>query len=133
MKTQHSHLHHLLQSYEHLKEALMSPSILQYPDFEKEFVLFTDASIVACGAVLTQKYGDVYLPIAYGSKAFNHAEKKKAIIELGLLPIHWGINHFKQYLYGRRFLVKSDHKPLIYLFNMVNPTSKLTRIRLDLS
>lgn len=120
-------------AFEYLKKSLMEPSILQYPDFNKEFVLFTDASGFACGAVLTQKHNDVYLPVAYASKAFNHAERKKPIIELELLAIHWGIKHFRQYLYGQKFLVKSDHKPLIYLFNMVNPTSKLTRIRLDLT
>lgn len=121
------------QAFQYLKTRLTHPSILRYPDFEKEFVLFTDASGFACGAVLSQEHQGTYLPVAYASKAFNHAERKKPIIELELLAIHWGIKHFRQYLYGRRFLVKSDHKPLIYLFNMVNPTSKLTRIRLDLT
>lgn len=121
------------KSFEYLKQKLIEPSVLQYPNFDKEFVLFTDASGKACGAVLTQKYGDTYLPISYASKAFNPAERKKPIIELELLAIHWGIKHFRPYLYGIKFLVMSDHKPLIYLFNMVNPSSKLTRIRLDLA
>lgn len=125
--------HDCEKSFQYLRSKLLEPTVLQYPDFDKEFVLFTDASGLACGAVLTQEHDGVYLPIAYASKAFNHAERKKHIIELELLAIHWGIKHFRQYLYGRKFLVKSDHKPLIYLFNMVNPSSKLTRIRLDLT
>ena len=40
--------------------------------------------------------------------------------------------HFKHYLYGTKFTVKTDHRPLVYLFGMKNPSSKLTRMRLDL-
>lgn len=44
----------------------------------------------------------------------------------------WDARHFRPYLYDRKFLVKCDHKPLIYLFGMKNSSSKLTRIRLVL-
>lgn len=40
--------------------------------------------------------------------------------------------HFKPYLYGRKFVVRTDHRPLIYLFGMKNPSSKLVRMRMDL-
>ena len=49
-----------------------------------------------------------------------------------MTAIHWTINYFKAYLYGRKFIVKTDHRPLVLLFGMKDPTSKLTRIRLDL-
>jgi len=43
----------------------MKPTLLQYPDFNKEFCITTDASKQACGAVLTQDYNNTQLPIAY--------------------------------------------------------------------
>lgn len=124
----HSHQN----SFDKLKQILISPTILRYPDFQKEFIVTTDASDVACGAILSQKHGLDDLPIAYASKSFTKGERNKPTIEKELTAIHWAVNHFKSYLYGKRFTVRTDHKPLVYLFSMKNPTSKLTRMRLDL-
>jgi Reverse transcriptase (RNA-dependent DNA polymerase)/RNase H-like domain found in reverse transcriptase/Integrase zinc binding domain/Retroviral aspartyl protease len=110
-------------AFEKLKAELMSPKILQYPNFDREFVLLTDASDIACGAVLAQEHNGINMPIAYASKA---------TIEKELTAIHWGVNHFKPYLFGKKFKILTDHKPLVYLFSMKNPTSKLTRMRWDL-
>lgn len=112
----------------------MSPTILQFPDFSKTFILTTDTSDVGCGAVLSQNTDDNDLPIAFASKTFTKGEKKnKAVILKEFTAIHWAINHFKAYLYGRNFLVKTDHRPLPFLFGKKDPTSKLTRMRLDLA
>lgn len=119
-------------AFQYLKKSLISPQILQYPDFSKEFYITTDASGFACGAVLSQKYEDKQLPIAYGSRAFTKGEINKATIEKELAAIHWAITFFRPYVYGRKFFVKTDHRPLTYLFSMRNPSSKLMRIRLDL-
>lgn len=119
-------------AFDNLRHQLMSPKILQYPDFTKEFILTTDASDIGCGAVLSQITNDEDKPIAFASKTFTKAEKNKPTILKELLAIHWAINYFKAYLYGKKFTVKTDHKPLVYLFGMKNPTSKLTRVRMDL-
>lgn len=121
------------ESFQTIKKALMSPPILAYPDFEKEFVLFVDASNIAVGSVLAQKSeNEQYLPIAFASKCFSKSEQNKSTIEKELLAIHFAIKHFKPYVYGVHFTVKSDHKPLSYLFALKDPSSRLTRIRLDL-
>lgn len=119
-------------AFDTLKESLISPQILQFPDFKKEFILTTDASKTACGAVLAQQHGDFELPIAFASKAFTRGESNKSTIEQELIAIHWAIMHYRPYLYGRKFLIKTDHKPLVYLFSMKNPSSRLTRMRVDL-
>lgn len=49
-----------------------------------------------------------------------------------LLAIHFAVTYLRPYLYGQRFTVRSDHKPLVFLYNVKNPASKLTQIRLDL-
>lgn len=120
------------KSFNYLKNALISPKILQYPDFSKKFVLTTDASKDSCGAVLAQNFEGQELPIAYASRAFTKGEINKSTILKELSAIHWAIKHFRCYLYGQKFLVKSDHRPLVYLFSMKDPSSKLTRMRLDL-
>lgn len=120
------------ESFEKLKEALIDPQILKYPDFEKEFIVITDASNIACGAILAQEYDGIDLPVAFASRAFTKGESHKSPIEKELAAIHWALQHFKPYLYGLKFKVKSDHRPLVYLFSMRNPTSKLVRMRMDL-
>lgn len=119
-------------AFRYLKNALMSPTLLQYPDFEKEFCITTDASKHACGAVLSQEHNGKQLPIAYASKTFTKGESNKSTIEQELTAIHWAITHFRPYIYGNHFLVRTDHRPLSYLFSMKNPSSRLTRMRLDL-
>ena len=123
---------HCKEVFESLKSQLLSPRILQFPDFNKTFILCTDASKIACGAVLSQLHGDVELPVAFASRTFTKGEQKKSTIEQELLAILWAITYFRPYLYGRRFVVKTDHRPLVYLFSMKDPVSKLTRMRLDL-
>lgn len=119
-------------AFNYLKKALMSPTLLQYPDFKKQFCITTDASKHACGAVLTQEHEGKHLPVAYASKTFTKGESNKSTIEQELTAIHWAITHFRPYVYGQQFLVRTDHRPLSYLFSMRNPSSKLTRMRLDL-
>lgn len=118
--------------FEKLKNAILSPQILKYPDFDKKFKVTVDASQYACGGVLTQEHDDIDHPITFISKTFKKGEINKSTIEKELLAIHFAITTFRPYLYGKHFTVLSDHKPLIYLYKLKNPASKLTRIRLEL-
>lgn len=76
------------------------------------------------GAVLSQ--GDLGndLAVCYASRTLSKSELNKPIIEKELLAIYWGITFYRSYLYGRRFIVVTDHRPLISLFNHKNPSSK---------
>lgn len=119
-------------SFNKLKYALTHAPVLAYPDFKKKFRITVDASMFACGAYISQENDGIDKPIAYISRTFKKGENNKPIIEKELIAIHFAISQFRPYIYGRHFTVYSDHKPLIYLFKMKNPSSKLTRIRLDL-
>lgn len=114
-----------------LKQVLSSPKVLQYPNFDKDntFILQTDASGFAIGAVLNN--GD-RRPVAFASRSLNKAEKNYPTIEKELLAITWAVKYFRPYLYGKKFIVETDHKPLIYLFNMTNPSSRCMKFRLIL-
>jgi hypothetical protein len=110
----------------------MSQPILQYPDFTREFTLTTDASNEGIGAVLSQGQIGKDLPIAYASRNLNKAEKNYSTSEKELLAIVWGIKHFRPYLYGRKFKVATDHKPLPWIMNIKDPGSRLLRWRIKL-
>ena len=71
-------------------------------------------------------------PVAYASKALNKAECNYSTIEKELLAVVWAVRHFRPYLYGRKFEVLTDHRPLVYLFSHNNPSSRLTKFRLAL-
>lgn len=118
-------------SFKSLKDSLISPPVLQYPDFSEtnEFQLQTDASGYSLGAILSN--GDAK-PIAYTSRSLNKAELNYPTIQKELLAIVWAVKHFRPYLYGRTFTIFTDHRPLIYLFNMKDPSSRLMKFRMAL-
>lgn len=119
-------------AFDKLKACLLSPQILAYPDLEREFMLTVDASRIGCGAVLSQIFEDGDRPISFASKTFNAAESKKATIEQELIAIHYAVHYFDPYLRGRHFTLRTDHKPLLYLFKLRDPSCRLTRLRIDL-
>lgn len=120
------------KAFQTLKKKLISPTILQYPNFDEEFIITVDASTFACGGILSQNIENRDLPIAYISRTFEKGEKNKPIIEKELLAIHFAIMTFEPYIWGKHFTVRTDHKPLVHLYNLKNPTSKLSQIRMDL-
>jgi len=85
-------------AFQYLKTKLMEPTLLQYPDFSKEFCIITDASKQGCGALLTQNHNGLQFPIAYASRAFTKGESNKCTTEQELAAIHWGILHFRPYI-----------------------------------
>lgn len=122
-----------VRSFEHCKTLLINDPILQYPDFSKEFILTTDASKFALGAVLSQGTIGSDKPIAYASRTLNSSETNYSTIEKELLAIVWATKYFRPYLFGRKFKVVTDHKPLQWLMNLREPNSRLTRWRLKLA
>ena len=115
-----------------LKTLLTTEPLLQYPDFTRPFVLTTDASNDAIGAVLSQGPIGKDLPIAYASRTLNNAERNYPTVEKELLAIVWGCKYFRQYLYGRTFTIVTDHRPLTWIFSVKDPSSRLLRWRLKL-
>lgn len=117
------------QAFEGLKQALMNPPVLQYPNFSETntFILKTDASNVALGAILSNENDK---PVAYASRSLNSHERNYPVIDKELLAICFAVKTFRTYLYGRKFIIYTDHRPLVYLFGMTNPSSRLTKFRL---
>lgn len=122
-----------INCFEKCKTLLTNDPILQYPDFTKDFVLTTDASNLAIGAVLSQGQIGSDKPIAYASRTLNSSEINYSTIEKELLAIVWATKYFRSYLFGRKFKIVTDHKPLQWVMNLKEPGSRLTRWKLKLS
>ena len=76
---------------------------MQYPNFSREFVLTTDASGIALGAVLSQGEIGKDLPVGYASRVLNDAERKYSVTDQEALAVVWGVEYFRPYLYGKKF------------------------------
>ena len=124
------------RAFEQLKADLSSPACLRMPDPERPFILTTDWSKLAVGAVLSQIQPDdpsdpsssekEYV-IAYASRALNQAESHYAPTEGECLALVWATRKFRQYLHGYKFTVRTDHAALKWLATARFENSKLER------
>lgn len=119
-------------AFDKLKEALAQEVVLAFPNFEEIFYVTTDASNMAIGAMLSQGELPHDRPIYFFSKTLNDTQKKYSRIHKELLAIVEAIKAFRVYLYGRFFVLITDHKALTYLFNMKDCGSRLFRQKLEL-
>ena len=108
------------ESFDKLKEALISALILSYPDYTKPFLLETDASLKGLGAVLSQEddEGNLYV-VSYTShmlKPYEKSMKNYNSAKLKLLALKWSMcEKFRDYLIGSKFTVLTDNNPLMYV------------------
>ncbi|GBO06902.1 Transposon Ty3-G Gag-Pol polyprotein [Araneus ventricosus] len=115
------------KSFNSLKQALITSPVLTYPRTDKEFILDTDASNEGIGAVLSQKIGNEECVIAYFSKSLGKPERNYCVTRKELLAIVKSIEHFYHYLYGRKFLLRTDHASLRCLLNFREPEGQIAR------
>jgi hypothetical protein len=104
-------------AFEKSKQLLKDDTVLVHYDMNKPLVISCDASPYGVGAVLSHVMDDESeQPIAYASSSLAPAEKRYAHIDKEALAIIFAVKKFHQYLYGRKFLIVTDHKPLLGLF-----------------
>ncbi|KAK8767071.1 hypothetical protein V5799_006148 [Amblyomma americanum] len=106
-----------MEAFENLKKLLTSNSLLVHFKTDVPLVLSCDASSVGVGAVLAHRdsKGNEQ-PVAYASRTLSRAERNYAQIDREALAVVFGVRHFHQYLCGRDFLIITDHKPLLGIF-----------------
>ncbi|KAL2083788.1 hypothetical protein ACEWY4_021561 [Coilia grayii] len=106
-------------AFEGLKQALLEAPVLAYADYTLPFRLYTDASLQGLGAVLAQVQGGRERVIAYASRGLHETERNDrnySAFKLELLALKWAVvDKFKDYLWGMKFTVFTDHRPLLHL------------------
>ena len=107
-------------SFEMLKEALITSPIIKYPDPNKAYTCFTDASKYAWAYVLTQEYqhekdGKVFKinhPITFASGLFKRSQLNWAALTKEAFAIYFSIKKLSDYLEDADIILRSNHLPL---------------------
>jgi hypothetical protein len=115
------------QAFEKLKEAMEKDVMLQGVDYTEPIYVKTDASIIGISAILCQIIEKHERVIYYASKLMNPAERNLQTCEQECLAIVWGLNKFRELIYGQPIIVVTDNSALTYLESMKGVSRKLTR------
>ena len=110
------------QVFQKTKQMLVDAPVLAHYDAQAPLVVSADASPYGVGAVLSivDDQGRER-PVAYASRSLAPAEKNYSQLEKEALAVIFGVKKFHQFVYGRSFQIKSDHKPLLGLLGNRKP------------
>jgi len=119
-------------AFEEAKKLLVSAPVLAHFDPSLPIKLAGDASAYGIGAAISHVFPDGQeRPITFTSRTLSKAEKNYGQIEKEALSLVYGIQKFHQYLYGRNFVLVTDHKPLLTLFGPKKGIPSLAAARLQ--
>ncbi|XP_049881979.1 uncharacterized protein K02A2.6-like [Pectinophora gossypiella] len=104
------------KSFEEAKRCLLSERVLAHYEEGRELVLSVDSSAYGLGAVLAHRYAEGERPISCVSRTLNAAERGYSQLDKEALAIIFGVTKHHQYLFGRRFTLRTDHQPLVHIF-----------------
>jgi len=98
------------QAFEEVKEVISREALLAFPQFDKPFHIYTDASDYQLGAVITQEGK----PLAFYSRKMNKAQQNYTTGEQELLSIVETLKEFRNILLGQKVIIHTDHKNIVY-------------------
>ena len=116
-----------------LKEAIIQTPILHYPDLNKKYFVYTDASDDVCGAQLLHEHNGMEFPIGFLSHTFTETQRKWSTTKQGAYGVYYAITKWNYYLQGMDIIVKNDHKCLAKFLNGKNASNKVNRWSLGLA
>ena len=140
--------HQCQDAFNRLKQQLVDSPILAYPLDDELYILDTDASEFGIGAVLTQlqppseaflnkteklktpmerKTGKEERVISFSSRTLSKAERNYCVTRKELLAVITFIKQYRHFLLGRKFLIRTDHRPLQWVFKLQDPTGQIAR------
>jgi len=115
------------EAFEHLKRAFAETVTLAYPQPDQTFILDTDASDVAVGAILSTTVEGVERPIAFFSRVMNSSQRNYCLTRRELLAVIACIQHFRHYLVGATVILRTDYYSLKWLRTFKRPEGILAR------
>ena len=122
------------KQFQDLQFLVTNSPVLKYFDPNLPVKLSVDASKSGLGSVLLQLHKDDWHPVAFASRALSKTERRYSQIEKETLAVVYASEKFNQFVYGRKFLVESDHKPLQSIFkrNINKAPPRIQRLLLRL-
>ena len=120
-------------AFEHLKNAIVQAPFLHYPNPNKNYIVYTDASDDTCRAQLSQGHDATKFPIAFLSHTFSETQHKWSTTEQEAFGAYYAITKWNYYLQGANIIVRNDHKPLARFLNGKNANNKVNRWSLELA
>ena len=119
-------------AFEKSKDMMQSAEVLVHYDPEKDIVLSCEASPHGLGVVLSHRMPDgTERPIGFTSRTLNVAEKNDSQLDKEGLAVIFGIKRFHKYIYGRKFTIVTDHKPLLSLFSEMRAVPQMASPRIQ--
>lgn len=118
---------HHEQAFVKIKQLLTTPPGLAYPNSQDKFILDTNASDNAIGAVLSQLQGKEEKVICFASHVLMRPQRKYCTTRKKLLTVVKFCRHFRHYLLGRRFTLRTDHNSLVWLMRFKHIEGQLDR------
>jgi hypothetical protein len=114
-------------AFQQAKDQLSSDACLTHYDPKLQLVLSTDASSTGLGAILSHRWPDgTERPVSFASRKLSKTEVAYSQIEKEGLAIMFGMVKFHHYIFGRQFILLTDHRPLVHIFGPKNhiPTAR---------
>ena len=116
-----------------MQEAIAQAPILHYPNPNKTYIVYTDASDNACRAQLSQEHNGTEFPVAFLSHTFTETQCKWSTTEQEAFGVYYAISKWNYYLQGADVIVWNGHKPLAQFLNGKNTNNKVNRWSLELT
>ena len=114
-------------AFDKLKHALITAPLMHHPVPDAPFILDTDASAYAIGGVLSQVVDGVERVVGYASQTLSKSQRNYCTTNRELLAVVQMIRHYRHYIYGRKFLLRTDHSSLRWLLNYKDADGMLSR------
>ena len=116
-----------------MKEAIVQAPILHYPNPNKTYIVYTDASDDACRAQFSQEHNGTEFPVAFLFHTFTETQHKWSTTEQETFGVYYTITKWNYYLQEADIIVQNDHKPLAQFLNGKNTKNKVNRWSLELA
>ena len=115
------------KAFDKIRQILSTKPVLKLPITSEKFYVRTDASNVGIGGVLMQMHDKLLHPVAFVSRKLLDRETRYSTIERECLAIIWTLTKLQRYLWGKKFKLETDHKPLAYLQSTTFKNARIMR------
>ena len=121
------------EAFIHLKDTIIWAPILHYPNPNKTYTIYTDASDDTCRAQLSQEHDGTKFSVAFLSHTFSETQCKWSTTKQEAFGVYYVITKWNYYLQGANIIFRNDHKPLARFLNGKNANNKVNRWSLELA